>query len=251
MRYIITFIFIILLNHTAFAAPLKCSNPDEVIKQMDELMRGVTNYSEMEMKVVSPRWVRSVKIKSWSMGAEKSFLTIVYPKKDYGVTFLRVGQEMWQYIPKIERTIKIPPSMMLQSWMGSDFTNDDLVRESSIIHDYTKSVLEDKNNICIFKLTAKEDAPVVWGSIIIRVNLDYIMPEKAEYYDEDGVLVRVLEYKDIKKLKTRYYPTKWILKPVETEKIGRYTEINVINTEFDIPLDEDVFSIRALKKYSR
>jgi len=251
MRVLSLIISIFLLCGSSFAADLKCSDPYSVIKKMDSLMRGLTSYSEMEMQVVTKRWKRTVKMKSWSEGSKKSFIIITYPRKDQGVTFLRVGYDMWQYVPRIERVIKIPPSMMLQSWMGSDFTNDDLVRESSVVNDYIQKFISENNGICRFELIPKENAPVVWGKIEFYVNIEKLMPERAVYYDENGLAVRDLSYEEIRKAGDRYYPYKWVLKPLEEDKKGRKTIITVNKIEFDKKLEKDIFSIKSLKRFSR
>lgn len=224
---------------------------EEIVQKRDTLMRGKSGLGQYEMIVKSPRWQRSVKFKAWAEGEDKSFIVITYPKKDEGSTFLRIKTDMWQYIPKIEKTIKIPPSMMLQSWMGSDFTNDDLVKESSIIKDYTHTLLKEEENAYVIKSIPNPDAAVVWGKIIQRVDKEKFIPIKDEFYDEDGVLVRRFLYGDVKKLPDRYYPMQWTVEPLTEEKKGNKTTIIINEIKLDIPIEEDVFTMRALKEYSR
>ena len=133
MKYLLIFLL--------FFGTLVADDAEAIVKRMDDLMRGKTSYSKLTMTVVTKRTERKMGMEGWSEGSEKSFIKILYPKKDYGITFLKIDDAMWQYVPKIEKTIKIPPSMMLQSWMGSDFTNDDMVKESSIVEDYDKTIL--------------------------------------------------------------------------------------------------------------
>ncbi|MCI5132049.1 MAG: outer membrane lipoprotein-sorting protein, partial [Candidatus Electrothrix sp. EH2] len=109
----------------------------EIIKKVEDNLNGKTAEMKITMTVKTKRAERTMKMQSWSVGKDKSFIKILYPGKDKGITFLKMDNSMWQYVPRIEKTIKIPASMMLQSWMGSDFSNDDLVRESSISEDYT------------------------------------------------------------------------------------------------------------------
>ena len=142
--------------------------------------------------------------KFWSEGTEKSFILMLAPARDKGVTFLKIGREMWNYIPRINRVIKIPPSMMLQSWMGSDFTNDDLVKESSVVDDYTHEFLgrEEEAGFDAYKvaLTPKPTAPVVWAKIVEWIRVDDYVPLKAEYYNERGELIRTLVFLDIEEM---------------------------------------------------
>uniref|UniRef100_UPI00356B2A01 outer membrane lipoprotein-sorting protein n=1 Tax=Sulfurovum sp. TaxID=1969726 RepID=UPI00356B2A01 len=135
---------------------LQANEAQAIIKKLEKNLRGDYMYSTMSMIVTSKRGKRTVKIESWSEGNDKSFIKILYPKKDKGITFLKIDNQMWQYIPKIERTIKIPPSMMLQSWMGSDFTNDDMVKESSLEEDYNAKLLSKSTNSATLELIPKE-----------------------------------------------------------------------------------------------
>lgn len=240
-----------LLILTLFISTLFSADAETIVKRMDDLMRGKTSYSKLTMTVVTKRTERKMGMEGWSEGTDKSFIKILYPKKDYGITFLKIDDAMWQYVPKIEKTIKIPPSMMLQSWMGSDFTNDDMVKESSIVEDYDKSILSEDAESWTIEMIPKPDAAVVWGKIIMKVSKQYEMPLEVDYYDEDDVLERELFYKDFRKLKDRHYPFLWSMFPKNEEKLGHETRIEVEAMEFDIPVSSVMFTKRALKKYSR
>ena len=158
---------------------------------------------------------------------------------------------MWQYVPRIEKTIKIPASMMLQSWMGSDFSNDDLVRESSISEDYTKKLLKETETEYQVELLPKPDAAVVWGKIIFTVSKQYFLPVTVQYFDEDGTLIRVISYTDIQQLGDRFYPMAWTVIPQEPDKAGHETAIKITEAVFDSEVDSAYFSKRALKRFSR
>jgi outer membrane lipoprotein-sorting protein len=203
------------------------------------------------MIVKSRRWERTVRFKAWSDGKDKSFIVITYPKKDKGSTFLRIKTDMWQYVPKIEKTIKIPPSMMLQSWMGSDFTNDDLVKESSVVNDYTHALLREEEQAYVVESVPRPDAAIVWGKIIQWIDKKKFVPVKDEFYDEDGLMVRRILYNDVKQLPDRYYPMRWEVEPLTEEKKGHKTTIIISEIELNMPIEEDVFTMRALKDYSR
>jgi outer membrane lipoprotein-sorting protein len=226
-------------------------NVDQVVRERDKLIRGDTSKGKYQMQIISPRWKRTLKMDTWSSGDDRSFIVITYPKKDKDTTFLRIKTDMWQYVPSIEKTIKIPPSMMLQSWMGSDFTNDDLAKESSIVNDYTHKLLEETADVYVIESIPKPEAAVVWGKVIQRIDKKSFLPVSDEFYDEDGTLIRKISYDDVKKLPDRYYPMRWTVKPMTQDKEGHLTVITIDEAEFNIPIDEGVFSIQALKRYSK
>lgn len=233
------------------SASLYAINPDEIIQKLEDNINGKSADMDITMVVDTSKTIRTMKITSLSIGKDKSFIKILYPKKDQGITFLKIEHTMWQYVPKIERVIKIPASMMLQSWMGSDFSNDDLVKESSISKDYDSTLLKEDEEKYIMELRAKEDASVVWGKLIMEVSKQYILPLSVKYYDEDDVLIRVLTYKDIKLLGNKYYPTYWEMIPKTEDKKGHKTIIKIDRAIFDTPIDGSYFTKNALKRYSK
>jgi len=221
----------------------------EIIKKVDQKMRGNYSYQEMEMKIVRPDWERSITMKSWTKGTTYAIILITAPAKEKGQVFLKRDKEMWNWVPSIERMIKIPPSMMMQSWMGSDFTNDDLVRESSIVVDYEHNYLgeEDINGITCWKLELdpKPEAPVVWGKIISWVDKEYNQL-KVEYFDEDGYLVNIMNQTDIRKMDDREIPTHLEMIPADEE--GKKTVINILSASFDDPIPENFFSQQNMQR---
>ncbi|CAA6826353.1 MAG: Outer membrane lipoprotein-sorting protein, partial [uncultured Sulfurovum sp.] len=192
MKHIMT--LLLLLSTLLFA-----NEADTIIKKLDENMRGQSIYMKMSMEIKSLGHKRTIKIENWARGTKKSFVKITYPPKDRGITFLSLDNQMWQYVPKIERTIKIPPSMMLQNWMGSDITNDDMVKQNSIIEDYDARILEKKENNVTIELIPKEESAVVWGKIIVHIDTDTYTSSKDIFYDEEGQEVRTFLYRDIQK----------------------------------------------------
>jgi len=221
----------------------------DIIKKVDQKMRGNFSYQELEMKIVRPDWERSITMKSWTKGTTYALILITAPAKEKGQVFLKRDKEMWNWVPSIERMIKIPPSMMMQSWMGSDFTNDDLVRESSIVVDYEHNYLgdEDINGITCWKLELdpKPEAPVVWGKIISWIDKEYNQL-KVEYYDEDGYLVNIMNQTDIKKMDDREIPTHLEMIPADEE--GKKTVINILSASFDNPIPENFFSQQNMQR---
>lgn len=223
----------------------------DIIQRSDDLMRGRTSYGEFVMETKTPRWSRSISMQSWSEGTTKSFILITAPVRDKGTTFLKINNEMWQYVPKVEKIIKIPPSMMLQSWMGSDFTNDDLVKESSIVDDYSYKLLAEEKDSYKIELIPKPEAAVTWAKIIYWVAKDTYVPLKEEFYDEDGVLVRIMKFEEIQKLSDRYFPLRWVMEPQTEDKQGHSTTVTIKKMIFDQPLEKNIFSMQALKNKSK
>ncbi len=176
----------------------------EIIRKADDKNRGLSSQGIMTMTVIRPDWTRTVTMKTWSKSREYSLVLITTPARDKGQVFLKIKTEMWNWVPAIDKTIKIPPSMMLQSWMGSDFTNDDLVKQSSIVVDYTHKLLdrEKVRDMDCYKieLTPLPDAPVVWGKVIMWVTVSGYDVWMAEYYDEDNKLVNVSNNYDIRRM---------------------------------------------------
>jgi outer membrane lipoprotein-sorting protein len=223
---------------------------DEIIRKADEKNRGLSSQGSITMKVIRPDWSRTIAMKSWSKGKDYSLVLITAPAKDKGQVFLKIKKEMWNWVPSIDKTIKIPPSMMLQSWMGSDFTNDDLVRQSSIVVDYKHTLLgrEKIRDMECYKIEMipLPDAPVVWGKVIMWVTVNGFDQWMAEYYDEDGNLINVSNSYDIKKMGDREIPTR--LEMVPQEKKGQKTVMLIDEMKFNMNLDVNFFSQQNMKK---
>lgn len=228
------------------AAPL---DAHEIIKKVDKNMRGNTIYMQIAMKITAFGHERTMKMKIWAAGKKRSFVKIIYPPKERGITFLNLDNQMWQYIPKIERTIKIPPSMMLQNWMGSDITNDDMVKQSSIVDDYDAKLLKREGKIVTIELIPHEDAAVVWGKIISRIDTSTYTDMQDVYYDEDGKKVRIFTYKNVKKVGKYFLPMYWKVTPVDEK--DHYTELRIEDVKYDLHISEQYFKKSALKRFSR
>lgn len=222
----------------------------EIIKRQDDLMRGDTLRGKYTMQVITPSWQRVLELNVWSQGRDKTFIRILSPAKEAGVGTLRIKESMWNYLPKVERTVKISPSMMLQAWMGSDFCNDDLVKESSLVNDYTHNILGEEKTLfgAAYKieLIPKPEAAVTWGKLIFLVKKDGFVPLREEYYNEHGKLIKMLEYSQIKRMSDRVIPTLWKMTSVTKE--GHQTVIKVEETEFNLPIDGDIFTLANLKR---
>lgn len=221
----------------------------KIIKEIDELYRSKSSYSEIEMHVVTPHWERTMAMNAWSAGMDKTFVRITTPQKDKGMATLRIDNEMWNYLPKINKIIKIPPSMMMGSWMGSDLTNDDLVREYSLYEDYTyeeASVADPDTNLIYINCIPHEGLAVVWKNVVIAVRRSNHLPVWERYYDEKDQLIRVMTFSDVKTFGSRTIPA--VMEIVPQNKEGHKTRLTYLNIEFDIDVDEDVFSLRNLRR---
>ena len=222
----------------------------EIIRKADELTRGDTQSGTYYMTIVRPDWERTMVFEYWSEGTNKSFIRIKEPVKERGVTFLKIGREMWQYVPRINRVIKIPPSMMLQSWMGSDFTNDDLVKESSIVDDYTHALLGremmEEGEAYKVELTPKPKAPVAWDRLVEWIRVGDYMPLRAEFFNERGERVRTMVYSDFREMGGRVVPARFEL--IEEKKPGRKTIMVLEDVIFDKPIGRTVFTQANLRR---
>jgi len=228
---------------------LSANEAEDIIQKVDANMRGKNVYMQISMTIVSHGYKRTMKMQTWSEGSKKSFVKTIYPPKDRGITFLSLNNQMWQYVPKIERIIKIPPSMMLQNWMGSDITNDDMVKQSSIVDDYSAKLLQIKNNHAFIELIPKEDAAVVWGKIVSEIDLKTYTNVQDTFYDEDGKEVRTFSYKNVKKIGRYFLPTIWTIQP--SYKKSRYTKITIEDVKYDGDISQKYFVKSALKRFSR
>ncbi len=222
----------------------------DIIDQANELLRGKTSFSEMEMKVTRPKWERTLRFKAWSKGTDYSLILITFPAREKGQVFLKRQKDMWNYIPNIDKMIKIPPSMMMQSWMGSDMTNDDLVKGASIVEDYNHKILREENKdgyeCWVLELVPKEDAIVVWGKIVSWITKEGFMTLRNEYYDEDDFLINTETLSKIKNVGDRLMPTYFEIIP--EEKNNQKTIMEFSNVEFDMPINDDFFSIQNMKR---
>jgi outer membrane lipoprotein-sorting protein len=241
---LITGIFIIPPLYTA------AQDVKEIVRKADEKFRGVSSQSEMTMVIKRPAWSRTISMKSWTLGNDYSFYYIDAPAIEKGQVFLKRVNEMWNYLPSIERMIKIPPSMMLQSWMGSDFTNDDLIKESSLVKDYDHTLAgeEQLQGYDCYKilLMPKEDAPVVWGKIFMWISKQEFFWLKGEYYDEEGTLINTEILSEVKQMDDRKLPTKMEMIPMN--KQGQKTTLTITSIRFNLKLDESFFSQKNMRQ---
>ena len=220
-----------------------------IIKKADEKMRGNTAQIEMIINTIRPTWKRSMELKVWSKGTDYSMILVTSPAKDKGISFLKRKKEVWNWYPTLEKVIKLPPSMMNQSWMGTDFTNDDLVKESSVIHDYTHKLISDTliagRSCHIIEMIPKQDAAVVWGKLIVCIDKKDFIEMHIKFYDEDGILINIMNAYDPKLMGGRVIPSRFEMIPLD--KKGQKTEMIYKKIIFDEPLKDDFFNMNNMK----
>lgn len=222
----------------------------EIVRKADEKFNGEkSSMMIMTMTIIRPTWQRRVEFKNWALGKDYALTLITAPAKDVGQTFLKRRTEMWSWNPAINRLIKLPPSMMSQGWMGSDYTNDDILKESSVVNDYTHEITGEEtiaDRDCYrIRMVAKEDAAVIWGHQIRWVDKKEFLLMRAELYDEDGVLVRTETGSDIKTMDGRVIQTKIELVPADEP--GNKTVIVIKDIKFNIAILESFFSQQNMK----
>jgi hypothetical protein len=236
MKFILPASLLFLLLTTVYALAETAS---EIVRKADLQMRGESSYTETTMQIIRPDWTRTMSMKGWSKGADYSLVLVTAPARDKGSSSLKRNKEMWNWIPSIERVIKIAPSMLGQSWMGSDFTNDDLINQSSIVVDYTHKLLReeifDNVNCWVVEATPKENAPVVWGKLVLHISVDQYHQRKIAYYDEFNELINTMTTLDVKKIGGRMLPTRMEMQPADTPQQKTVLTYQLAAFDFDLP----------------
>ena len=238
-------IFLFFLTFNIYA-----QDANEILKKSEEKIKGIkSSYQEMMIKIVRPKWSKEMIMKGWSMGEDYFASVVLSPAKEKGVVFLKRENEVWNYIPSIERTIKLPPSMMMQNWMGTDFTNDDLVQRSSITDDYTNIIIGneiiDGLDCWIIELIPNEDAAVVWGKLVMWIDKKDYMQLKTQFFDEYDEMVSIMTGKAIKNFDGKKLPA--IIEFVPLDKEGNKTIVERLVWKFDIDINERFFLPNYMK----
>ncbi len=248
-RFIQTTSGILLATLMCVSSALSQGSAADIIKTMEDRMRGESSYSEMKMTTVRPRYTREVTMKTWAKGENLSLILITGPARDKGTAYLKRGKEIWNYVPNIDRMIKMPPSMMSQSWMGSDFSNDDLVRESSTIDDYNHRIVRSETykgyNCWVLELVPKPESSIVYGKVLMWVAKDLYVQLKVENYDEDGILVSTVLFDAIKDLGGRKIPSK--MEVIPADKKNQKTVLEYLDARFNFDIKDSFFSQQNLK----
>ncbi|MDP4234447.1 MAG: outer membrane lipoprotein-sorting protein [Bacteroidota bacterium] len=234
----------------AFSSLAFGQDATEIVRRADLRMRGASSEATMTIQIVRPAYSREMSMRTWSKGNDFALILITAPAKEKGTVFLKRKKEVWNWLPSIERTIKLPPSMMSQSWMGTDFTNDDLVREASIVEDYDQRLLGEESigsEACYkIELLPKKEAAVVWGKVFLWVEKTNDLMLRAEYYDEDGTLINTMIGSDIKMLGGRLIPAR--MEMIPADKKGNKTVLIYSSLVFDRPIDDSFFGTQNMQR---
>lgn len=223
--------------------------PEAIIEHVDRLLRGESSQGRMRMEITTANWSRSMEMAVWSKGLKHSLVRILSPMSEAGTATLMADDQIWNYLPRADRTIKIPPSMMMGSWMGSHFTNDDLVKESQLLEDYVVALdysgERDGTSVWELKLTPHAEAAVIWSEVLYQVRQADAMPTWVRYYDEDGEVARTMTFSDYRTMGGRLIPGTMTVVP--TDKPLESTRVIYLDLEFDVDLDDSFFSLRTLR----
>ena len=244
--------FGVVLCHLCLVASAFTEDLDatEIVRRSDDLLRRLESYAKVEMKIVRPDWHRTLVIEGWTQGTSNSLMRVLSPKKEKGVMFLKKKREAWQYVPAIDRIIKIPPSMMLQSWMGSDFTNDDVVRSDSLVVDYTHRMIDELEQAgaryWIIEGIPKPDAPVVWSKILFKIQQETFVSKRADFYDEEDIVVKYYQTSDIQTVEGVDVATCFTM--YDVSRPGYSTTLTYHGITFSPDIEKNLFSVRNLRR---
>ena len=245
MKHLLPLLLVCLFSPLANSETI---NPRDLIQQAMNHWRGLSSYSEMTMTIHRPDWERSMSMRSWTKGDKTSLVRVTLPKKDAGNGTLTKDNNMWTFAPKINRIIKVPSSMMSQSWMGSDFSNKDISKSTDILDQYDHKLLEiskvDTHTIYVIESIPHEDAAVVWGKEIIFIRDDYILLEQ-QYWDQDDILVKTMKTHDIKELGGRTVAS--TIRMAKQETPDEWTEMSVQDIQFDQSHPDSLFTLSNLR----
>ena len=217
-----------------------------LVRHVETQYEGHSAHCVFQMKVVTASWTRTMTLESWSQGRDRMLARILAPMKDAGMSTLKVGDQMWEYFPNIDRLMRIPTSLMGQRWMGSDLTNDDLVKASKIDQLYTFKVSKETPAAVSIVATPKPDAAVVWGHLVYVIDPVRELPVAIRYYDENGALARTVTFSDARRIDGRWLPMKMRFEPAD--RPGEYTEVDYRKLELDRPVPGRFFSVEHLGK---
>jgi len=223
----------------------------EIIRRGEQRMRGLSTQVTMEMVVRKADYRRRMEVRAWTSGTQLALVEILQPAKDSGVSSLRRVDQMWNYLPKVDQTVRVPLSLMLQPWMGSDFTNDDLMKASSLLRDYTHRIAKRnrKAGTLLIECLPKPDAPVVWGRVYYWARAKDSLPVKQAYYDENGKLVRTLWFDRFKKMDDRVIPTRITVRPAGNSK--EFTTVTYRRVLYDREIPGFIFDRDRLRQQSQ
>jgi outer membrane lipoprotein-sorting protein len=252
MRHSLLLLLIAWFVPACFSEPALAADAQAIIEASVHHYRGNASEATIEMIIHRPDWERRMRMDGWTKGTDKSLIRITAPAKDMGNGTLKKGRDMWTYNPKVNRVIKLPPSLMAQSWMGSDFSNNDLAKSDSILFDYTHKLVgtetHDGHTVHVIESTPKPDAPVVWGMQRLKIRDDHVMIEQ-EFFDEDLQPVKRMTAGNIRMMSGRLFPQIWKMQEADVE--DEYTVLHYHKLRFLDDLPDRMFTTNELKSHQR
>ena len=256
MQHVIKILLIFVMTVVPFAgstqeiSPSSVARAREILAKVDDMWRGESSRAVITMNVKTEHYQRHMKMEAWSKGTEKTLVTILSPLKEKGTATLKSANHIYSYLPKTDRTIRLTSGMMTGSWMGSHFTNDDLVRESRMEEDYTPAVTFEGNrdgmDVIDFTLIPKEDAAIVWGKVLLSVRAKDYLPLVEIFYDEDMVETRRMVFSDFKMMAGAERPA--VMRVIPTDKPDEYTELIYLELDLDPLINDNFFSLNRLRQ---
>lgn len=240
--------FMLMLLVVVMAVPVQAENAPsatELLERMDTLYQQDSAHAIMTMTVVTPDYQRTMQLESWSLGLDYALVKVLEPVRERGVATLQRDTEMWNFLPKINKVVKVPPSMMMGSWMGSDFTNDDLMRDTSWSEEYDVSLSETADTYEL-QLTPFENTVTVWGGMTLSIDKASLLPLEQRYFDEDGEQMRVMTFSNVTDFNGTALPATMTLTPLN--KDGQYTEVEYQQLDFNVDLDDGFFTLQNLRR---
>lgn len=240
--------FMLMLLVVVMAIPVQAENAPsatELLERMDTLYQQDSAHAIMTMTVVTPDYQRTMRLESWSLGLDYALVKVLEPVRERGVATLQRDTEMWNFLPKINKVVKVPPSMMMGSWMGSDFTNDDLMRDTSWSEEYDVSLSETADTYEL-QLTPFENTVTVWGGMTLSIDKASLLPLEQRYFDEDGEQMRVMTFANVTDFNGIALPATMTLTPLN--KDGQYTEVEYQQLDFNVDLDDGFFTLQNLRR---
>lgn len=242
MKLSLVLLFLLAASNSVYAEEVTA---EFLVDRIDNLYQLDSSHAIVTMEIQTPDWQRSMTMEMWSKDKDFALIRILSPRKEKGVSTLKRGKEMWNYFPKINKEIKVPPSMMMGSWMGSDFTNDDLVREVSLVEEYNVD-LQTNNASYLLTLKPKAQTITVWGEIRITIDKENLLPLRELYFDEDGTAMREMRFSNVQNFDGRLLPGVMELIPLTKE--NQKTVLTYDELEFSESIDDNLFTLRNLRR---
>lgn len=247
MRYIKNKIILPLIFLIVGSSPAATAAPDleELIRKVEQQYNGKSSYLTARMDIVTTHWQRDVSLEAWSLGRNFCLTRVLKPAKENGITTLKASKEAWNYLPRVDRVIKIPPSMMGSPWMGSHITNDDLIKSSHVDKDYDLTLTHDAADTWQITCLPKASVPVIWGKLVYTIKKEPIMPVTIVYYDDLMAEVRTIMFEDARMVDGHTLPMRMIVLP--KDRPNEKTVLQYLFIRFDISIENSFFSLRNLK----